>query len=157
MSSAEAVAAAEYVVRSRVDSVAAGVAARNHARLHGWLETDAEVLCLIVTELANNAVRHGNRGLCVVQLAADVASIVVEDAGPGFAAALLAEPEAQTGRALRELSPKTAADAPMKRFSMGEGLAGARRFCEKVVLENVPGGGGKVTATLRARRAAVRP
>jgi anti-sigma regulatory factor (Ser/Thr protein kinase) len=119
---------------SLADLVGVARRAREVARSLGWGTADTAALSLAVLELSSNAVRHGGGGLCRLEAGPDGADVIVEDRGAGFPSWALCGWLEET-----------------------RGLRAVRALTSQLVLENIPGGGGRARAALLATRAARRP
>ncbi len=121
-----------FALTTRADCLGAAVKVRRLAQAMAWPVVVSEELAILVSELCNNAVRHGGGGNCAVSMSDRSVEIEVTDAGQGFPAHAL-----------------TGEDAPAahRRGGLGEGLRSARRLSSSLVLENPPGGGARACAT----------
>lgn len=130
-----------FVVRQRVEVLAAAVEARRAALAQGYDAGRAEGLALVVAELGGNAVRYAHSGVVAITVGAGGWTVEVEDSGPGFPPAVLAD----AGR-----SDRLGADGVRPpgdgRRSFGSGLASVRRLATALELSNRRSGGGLAVA-----------
>lgn len=101
---------------------------------------------LIAAELSTNVVRHGGGGVVsvfAVAIPEPGIAIVAEDQGPGFTSVEIAlEDGVSQGVRLIE-------QIPTQRASLGAGLGAIKRLADELGVENIPGGGARVTAYVR--------
>lgn len=128
-------------VHSRVEVLAAAAEARRAALALGVDAAQAEGLALVVAELAGNAVRYGRGGVVGVTVGATGWTVEVEDSGPGFPPAVLAD----AGRSDR-LGAEGVRPPGDGRSTFGSGLASVRRLASRLALTNRRTGGGLVVA-----------
>ena len=139
----------EWSLPSRAACLGAGLAAERHALHLGWQQTEAAYLSLVVVELATNAVRHGARASCTLELDELHARIEVRDEGPGFPRWVLARHAAN--RPIEGADPEQG-----PRRGLGAGLDVVRRLAAEVILAN-DGPRGGARALVRIVRARVPP
>lgn len=126
----------------------AAVTASRLARAHGFSQTAAQEIAIVVSELATNQLRHASGGRIEVRQTPGVFEIVALDRGPG-----LADPT-QTLEAIAGAPvpppPPPITDIPFEpRDSLGYGLGSVLRLSDQLELENRPEGGLRVRAVKR--------